>query len=69
MRGGAFAASASLRAQPLLLSHAKAQRRKGAKETLKGRPRRYAVDASGNYRMTFGFREQDAINVDLEDYH
>jgi proteic killer suppression protein len=36
---------------------------------LKGRPKRYAVDASGNYRVTFGFREQDAIEVDLEDYH
>jgi len=36
---------------------------------LKGKPKRYAVDASGNYRMTFGFREQDAIEVDLEDYH
>lgn len=30
----------------------------------KGKPKRYAVDASGNYRMTFGFREQDAIEVD-----
>ena len=36
---------------------------------LKGKPKRYAVDASGNYRVTFGFREQDAIEVDLEDYH
>lgn len=36
---------------------------------LKGKPKRYAVDASGNYRLTFGFREQDAIEVDLEDYH
>jgi proteic killer suppression protein len=36
---------------------------------LKGKPRRYAVDASGDYRMTFGFKEEDAIEVDLEDYH
>ena len=34
-----------------------------------GKPKRYAVDASGNYRMTFGFESQDAIAVDLEDYH
>ena len=36
---------------------------------LKGKPKRYAVDASGNYRMTFGLKEEDAIDVDLEDYH
>lgn len=36
---------------------------------LKGKPKRYAVDASGNYRLTFGFKEEDAIDVDLEDYH
>ena len=32
-------------------------------------PKRYAVDASGNYRITFGFEGQDAIAVDIEDYH
>lgn len=36
---------------------------------LQGKPKRYTVDASGNYRMTFGFEGQDAIAVDLEDYH
>ena len=36
---------------------------------LKGKPKRHAVDASGNYRMTFGFKGEDAIDVDLEDYH
>jgi proteic killer suppression protein len=36
---------------------------------LKGKPKRFAVDASGNYRLTFGFKEEDAIEVDLEDYH
>jgi proteic killer suppression protein len=30
---------------------------------------RFAVDASGNWRITFGWDEQDAIDVDLEDYH
>lgn len=30
---------------------------------------RYAVDASGNWRITFGWDGQDAIDVDLEDYH
>lgn len=29
----------------------------------------YAVDASGNYRITFGWDGQDAVDVDLEDYH
>ena len=30
---------------------------------------RYAVNASGNWRITFGWTESDAIDVDLEDYH
>jgi proteic killer suppression protein len=37
---------------------------------LKGRDKgRYAVDASGNWRVTFGWDGKDAIEVDLEDYH
>jgi proteic killer suppression protein len=30
---------------------------------------RYAVDVSGNWRITFGWEGEDAIDVDLEDYH
>lgn len=30
---------------------------------------RYAVWASGNYRITSGWDAKDAINIDLEDYH
>jgi toxin HigB-1 len=30
---------------------------------------RHAVSASGNWRITFGWIEGDAIDVDLEDYH
>jgi toxin HigB-1 len=30
---------------------------------------RYAVNASGNWRITFGWIEGDAVDVDLEDYH
>ena len=30
---------------------------------------RYAVDASGNYRITFAWDGEDATEVDLEDYH
>ena len=37
---------------------------------LKGKDRgRYAVDASGNWRITFGWEGDDATDVDLEDYH
>ena len=37
---------------------------------LKGKDKgRYAVDASGNWRLTFGWQGKDAIEVDLEDYH
>lgn len=38
--------------------------------TLKGKlAGRYAVDASGNWRVTFAWEGTDAIDVDLEDYH
>ena len=30
---------------------------------------RYAVDASGNWRITFGWDGLDAVDVDLEDYY
>jgi proteic killer suppression protein len=30
---------------------------------------RYAVDGSGNWRITFGWTVGDAADVDLEDYH
>lgn len=38
---------------------------------LAGKPKRYAVDASGNYRVTWGWdpARKDAIDVDIEDYH
>lgn len=37
---------------------------------LKGRSKgRYAVDASGNWRVTFAWNGEDAVDVDLEDYH
>ena len=29
----------------------------------------FAVDVSGNWRTTFAFDEEDAIDIDLEDYH
>lgn len=34
-----------------------------------GQKGRYAVRVSGNYRVTFGFQEGNAVDVDLEDYH
>lgn len=30
---------------------------------------RFAVDASGNWRITFRWDGEDAVDVDLEDYH
>jgi len=29
----------------------------------------WSVAVSGNWRITFSFREGDAFDVDLEDYH
>jgi proteic killer suppression protein len=37
---------------------------------LKGREKgRYSVRVTGNFRLTFGWNGEDAIDVDLEDYH
>jgi proteic killer suppression protein len=37
---------------------------------LKGQGRGgHAVDASGNWRVTFAWDGEDATDVDLEDYH
>jgi proteic killer suppression protein len=33
------------------------------------RKRRWAVAVSGNLRLTFAFDGEDAIDIDLEDYH
>jgi proteic killer suppression protein len=32
-------------------------------------PQRFAVSVSGNWRITFAFDGEDAVDVDLEDYH
>lgn len=32
-------------------------------------PGRYAVRVTGNWRVTFAWSGQDAVDVDLEDYH
>jgi proteic killer suppression protein len=36
---------------------------------LQGKPKRYSVDVSRNYRVTFGWEDGDAIDVDVEDTH
>jgi proteic killer suppression protein len=37
---------------------------------LKGRDKgRYAVDASGNWRVAFAWDGEDVVDVDLKDYH
>jgi proteic killer suppression protein len=36
---------------------------------LRGKPPRWSVRVTGNYRITFGWSGEDAIEVDLEDYH
>ena len=30
---------------------------------------RFSIRVTGNYHLTFGWAEEDAIDVDLEDYH
>jgi proteic killer suppression protein len=36
---------------------------------LQGFPVRWSVWVSGNWRLTFEFRDGDALHVDYEDYH
>lgn len=36
---------------------------------LYGSEERFSVRVSANWRLTFGWHESDAIQVDLEDYH
>jgi proteic killer suppression protein len=37
--------------------------------SLQGSPRRWSVRVSANYRITFGWIGEAAVNIDLEDYH
>jgi len=36
---------------------------------LQGKPERFSVRITGNWRLTFAWEDGDALNVDLEDYH
>lgn len=36
---------------------------------LQGKPKRYSIRDTANYRITFGWEPPDAIDVDIEDYH
>jgi len=36
---------------------------------LQGNPKRSAVRVTGNYRFTFGWSGENALDVDFEDYH
>ena len=36
---------------------------------LQGSPNRWSVRVTGNYRVTFGWSRENAVDVDFEDYH
>ena len=36
---------------------------------LQGKPKRWSVRVTGNYRITFGGLGDSALDVDFEDYH
>ena len=36
---------------------------------LQGKPKRFAVAVNGPWRITFGFENGNAVDVDLEQYH
>ncbi len=35
----------------------------------RGNPKRWSVRVSGNFRITFGWSGENALEVDFEDYH
>ena len=37
--------------------------------SLHGSPQRWTVRVTGNYRITFGWSGENALDVDFEDYH
>jgi proteic killer suppression protein len=37
--------------------------------SLLGNPQRWSVRVTGNYRITFGWSGEEALDVDFEDYH
>ena len=37
--------------------------------SLQGRPKRWSVRVTGNYRVTFGWHRESAVDVDFEDHH
>ena len=37
--------------------------------SLQGKPKRWSVRVSGNYRITFAWSDETAQDVDFEDYH
>ena len=36
---------------------------------LQGKPNRWSVRVTGNYRITFGWSGENALDVDFEDHH
>lgn len=54
---------AALRPEDMNLPGYKFHRLKGERENT------YAVTVTGNWRITFRFEAEDAVDVDLEDYH
>ncbi|MBZ5660500.1 MAG: type II toxin-antitoxin system RelE/ParE family toxin [Acidobacteriia bacterium] len=36
---------------------------------LQGSPKRWSVRVNRNYRITFGWSEESALDIDFEDYH
>jgi proteic killer suppression protein len=37
--------------------------------SLQGKPKRWSLRATANYRITFGWSDENALDVDFEDYH
>jgi len=40
-----------------------------APDGLQGNPKRWSMRVTGNYRITFGWSGENALDIDFEDYH
>jgi toxin HigB-1 len=36
---------------------------------LQGNPKRWSMRVTANYRITFGWSDENALDIDFEDYH
>jgi len=51
------------------VAHSTLRRLFSQKHGLQGSPKRWSVSVTANYRITFGWSDENALDIDFEDYH